>query len=177
MPGPPVRLCKCVRNLARCWASCLARSVTTSCTGARRLLHSCFYTTSLRASSSLRDLPVMEVSRCAQSGSGQLRHSLSRNFFWFQNLLWPEAGEQARKRNDSQPAKLSKACQELTMPALVMLSGEDSIAAAMAWDCHRLWLLTVRGLFSGSSTFRSLVATWALTAECVWQLCVRFAAI
>ena len=22
-----------------------------------------------------------------------LRHSLSRNFFWYQNLLWPEAGE------------------------------------------------------------------------------------
>lgn len=38
-----------------------------------------------------------------------IAHSLSRNFFWFQNLLWPE---------------------ELSMPALVVLSGTDSIVPA-----------------------------------------------
>ncbi|CAE7824240.1 CYP704C1 [Symbiodinium sp. CCMP2456] len=38
-----------------------------------------------------------------------IAHSLSRNFFWYQNLLWPE---------------------ELVMPTLVMLSGEDSIVPA-----------------------------------------------
>ena len=36
--------------------------------------------TSLRASSSLRELPETEVSRGAQTESGQQRHSLSRNF-------------------------------------------------------------------------------------------------
>lgn len=36
-------------------------------------------------------------------------HSLSRNFFWYQNLLWPE---------------------ELQVPCMVMLSGEDSIVPA-----------------------------------------------
>lgn len=38
-----------------------------------------------------------------------IAHSLSRNFFWFENLLWPE---------------------QLTMPALVVLSGKDSIVPA-----------------------------------------------
>lgn len=38
-----------------------------------------------------------------------IAHSLSRNFFWYQNLLWPE---------------------EVTMPALVVLSGFDSIVPA-----------------------------------------------
>lgn len=38
-----------------------------------------------------------------------IAHSLSRNFFWFQNLLWPE---------------------ELSMPALVVLGGQDSIVPA-----------------------------------------------
>mmetsp|Transcript_51586 Transcript_51586/g.111887 ORF Transcript_51586/g.111887 Transcript_51586/m.111887 type:complete len:196 (+) Transcript_51586:2-589(+) len=38
-----------------------------------------------------------------------IAHSLSRNFFWFQNLLWPE---------------------DLSMPALVVLAGHDSIVPA-----------------------------------------------
>ena len=38
-----------------------------------------------------------------------IAHSLSRNFFWYQNLLWPE---------------------ELQAPCMVMLSGEDSIVPA-----------------------------------------------
>lgn len=38
-----------------------------------------------------------------------IAHSLSRNFFWYQNLLWPE---------------------ELQVPCMVMLSGEDSIVPA-----------------------------------------------
>lgn len=36
-------------------------------------------------------------------------HSLSRNFFWFENMLWPE---------------------QLTMPSLIVLSGEDTIVPA-----------------------------------------------
>lgn len=36
-------------------------------------------------------------------------HSLSRNFFWFENLLWPE---------------------QLTMPSLVVLCGQDTIVPA-----------------------------------------------
>lgn len=38
-----------------------------------------------------------------------IAHSLSRNFFWYQNLLWPE---------------------ELSVPSLVVLCGEDSIVPA-----------------------------------------------
>ena len=111
-PGPPVQSCKCAHawqaaSWQAAWQGLPQLDVPEpgdSYTAASTLLRC----TSLRASSSLRELPEMEVSRGAQTESGQQRHSLSRNF------LVPELA--------------------LARGALVVLSGEVFIAAATVWD-------------------------------------------
>ncbi|CAJ1328003.1 unnamed protein product [Effrenium voratum] len=63
-----------------------------------------------------------------------IAHSLSRNFFWHQNLLWPE---------------------ELDMPCMVMLSGEDSIVPAHSVRRYLTgWIQKIRA--NKQDTFRLL---------------------